>query len=290
MQRKDIKIIIILKGGFGNQLFQFMFSEYLKINYKVDIFFEDSDSFKDDPYKRSPRVLDFFNISNIKNIYSPSNKVLRKISRSSRKLANRVLPKRLRWHFEEDALSNLDFINKISFGSAILDGHWMDIKYLDSNKYVPILKERLNELYHEELPEDFIKNNGLHNIGIGIRSFILNGSEEIKPLPEDYYLKSIKKIKDQFGESNIYIFTDDIHWVKKNYPCLKEYISFEGNFPDLVELFAMTQMNSFVLSLSSFHWWGAYMADSDIGLIIYPKIMQSHKYFRNLIPNNWIQH
>lgn len=290
MQRKDKKIIIILKGGFGNQLFQFMFGEYLKIKYEVDIFFEDSDGFKDDPYKRSPRVLNFFNISNIKNIFSPSNKFFRKIIRIFRRLANRILPQRLRWHFQEDALSNLDFINKISFESGILDGYWMDIKYLDSNKYVPILKHRLNELYLEESTEDSIKNNGLHNIGIGIRSFVLNGSEEIKPLPEDYYLKSIKKIKYQFGESNIYIFTDDIHWARENYPNLKGCIFFEGNFTDLAELGAMTQMDSFVISFSTFHWWGAYLADSDMGLIIYPKIIQSHKSFRNLIPKNWIQY
>ena len=97
----------------------------------------------------------------------------------------------------------------------------------------------------------------------------------------NYYKKSLEDIcKKSISFSSIIIFSDDKKWCKEN---LFNHIYLPFIIPDVdnpyVELYMMTQCKYHIIANSSFSWWGAWLADSE--LTIAPK-----KWFGKMIPHN----
>jgi len=96
-----------------------------------------------------------------------------------------------------------------------------------------------------------------------------------------YYKKSLEDIcKKSISFSSIIVFSDDKKWCKEN---LINHIDFPFIIPDVdnpyVELYMMTQCKYHIIANSSFSWWGAWLADSE--LTIAPK-----KWFGKMISHN----
>lgn len=87
-------------------------------------------------------------------------------------------------------------------------------------------------------------------------------------LPDKYYIQALEKFFPQWMEKyNILVFSDDITWCKTYFNGANIYFS-EGR-TDLEDLCLMSQCNDFILSNSSFSWWGAWLSNTT-GQIIRP--------------------
>ena len=108
----------------------------------------------------------------------------------------------------------------------------------------------------------------------------------------NYYQDAIKYIKDRFEQPVLYIFSDDITWVKEHLstelPCV--YIDHNNGLESYRDMQLMSLCKHHIIANSSFSWWGAWLNPSADKVVIAPK-----KWFVNknniddLIPQDWIK-
>ncbi len=109
---------------------------------------------------------------------------------------------------------------------------------------------------------------------------------------KDYYRDAVDHITSQIGKDiNLYIFSDDIDWVRRNirfdYPTT--YVS-SIDIKDYEELYLMSQCDHHIIANSSFSWWGAWLDERSSKIIVAPKQWLRNKTSAELgiLPRSWI--
>lgn len=108
----------------------------------------------------------------------------------------------------------------------------------------------------------------------------------------NYYFEAIKYIADRYPKVHLFLFSDDIKWVKENlsldFPC--SYVDQNNGVDSFNDMRLMSMCNHHVIANSSFSWWGAWLNPSPDKMVIAPK-----HWFVNatntldLIPVNWVR-
>ena len=87
----------------------------------------------------------------------------------------------------------------------------------------------------------------------------------------DYYEKSLSYITKDNNEKEIFVFSDDIDWVKKNIHFRTPYTIVPNyDVPQFVYIELMSKCKHHIISNSSFSWWGAVINESEEGVVINP--------------------
>lgn len=91
---------------------------------------------------------------------------------------------------------------------------------------------------------------------------------------------------------HIFVFSDDIEWVKTNMP-LKypaTYVS-SPEIPDYEELILMSECKHNIIANSSFSWWGAWLNENPSKIVIAPKrwIKGNDIDYKDICPTSWIR-
>ena len=115
-----------------------------------------------------------------------------------------------------------------------------------------------------------------------LRDFGLCGTE--------YYQQAISRITALHSEAQFFLFSDDIEWTKQYItPQNAVYVQHEENVPDYVDLYLMTLCKAHIIANSTFSFWGSILADHAEHLCIYPK-----RWFANpqwtapdIFPSHW---
>ena len=89
-----------------------------------------------------------------------------------------------------------------------------------------------------------------------------------------------------------YIFTNDNEWVKKNIKLPDKAICiFRGQdevLPDYLELQLISACKHFIISNSTFHWWGAWLSNSNNKIVVRPKLWFSDGTKTDIYPPTWV--
>ncbi len=286
-------IITKLKGGLGNQLFQYACGKVLSLK-RHDSLKLDTQSYSQSNKSRDIKRtygLKYFKINapeatldEIQRIKYPFGI----FSKLERLVQAKILKKfYLDYHPE---------IFEIDKKDIYLDG------YFQSQKYFMDIREELlleisisnpSSLYKEFL---FKINQTLLPISIHIR----RGDYAIDPIvikefgscSIDYYKRAIKYMTDNYPEATFFVFSDDIEWVKENLHISSplSYVS-RPDLKDFEEICLMSECKHHIIANSSFSWWGAWLNKNNDKTIIAPLkwtniIPDPHP---NLIPKTWIQ-
>ncbi|MCC6323941.1 alpha-1,2-fucosyltransferase [Candidatus Nomurabacteria bacterium] len=259
-------IVIRLKGGHGNQMFQYARGRVLAIKYKTQLSI-DLNYFKNKNFTPREYNLDQFNIK-------------AKIIEKSK------IPFLLKYL--------LPVIKKINWnGNIYLDGYFQSEKYF--KKYSDIIRE---DFTLKEIPtktEDLIKEiKNCNSVCMHIRrgDYVGNKLHQVQDIY--YYKKAIMELEKKVKIDNIYIFSDDIIWCKENIK-FNYKITFvnkeELNITDVEELCIMTNCKYFIIANSSFSWWGAWLAPNKEKIVICPEKWYSNESIdtSDLIPESWIR-
>ena len=116
-------------------------------------------------------------------------------------------------------------------------------------------------------------------IAVHIRRGDYVGNPNYHYLPFDYYDYVLKSVIDVEGHNVIY-FSDDIDYCKTHTGGESDTVFFaEGT--EIEDLCLMTLCDHFVLSNSTFAWWGAYLGEKSHSKIIRPK-----QYFAGDLASN----
>jgi hypothetical protein len=288
-------IIIKIQGGLGNQMFQFALGQNLLEKTKEQVKFDLSGL--DTPKEETKRFfeLDKFDIkiptasvSDV-NFFTQEKKhpILTKIKR----LFGIKVP---------SYIIDTHSFNKEVFritGDAYLDGYWQTEKYFPNDKEV-VRKAFVPHFPLSKIANEIADKIDNSSVSIHIRrgDYITNKkvANVIGSCGLSYYKKALSMATENFTNPKIFVFTDDIDWVKEN---LKTYNSIffisekDNGLEDWEEIILMSKCKRHVLSNSSFSWWGAWLDSREDKMVIAPKQWFKNPKFENkdITPSSWIQ-
>ena len=285
-----IKLTLI--GGLGNQLFQVAFAYALSKKYNQKIYI-DLSKYKN--YKIRKYRLEKFRISKLLfdlNESKFNNFNLLKLNLSE--LIYRIFQKVIKTISSKDYLGQKFYIflsnrgllynfDPYFYNTGELATDYMDIYgYFQSEKYFLNYKNDLLSLLspiskESESEKSIIKKiNSMNSCGITLRlgdDYLK--SKNLNVCDESYYLTAIKYMKEKEPDVNFYIFSDNISRAKKMLGLNSGYNYIDG-FKDYEQLRILYNCRNFIISNSSFSWWGSYLSRNDKKKIIAPK-----KWFKN---------
>jgi hypothetical protein len=289
-------IIVSIKGGLGNQLFQYAIGLQLSKNNNCKLYLDLSwykNNTTDTPRKF---MLDYFNleyeiateheIGKIKGL----NSILGKIKN---RLENYFLPIEKRKHIVE---LNHCFNEKILSlkGDVYLEGTWMNEKYFlnvaDQIKKMYSKKPILHEYYKEI--EGNIRDKNAFCVHIRRGDYVSNPStlKYHGLVPFEYYLNSMSLILKSNNDAEFYFFSDDIDWVKS---CISDksnctFVSKDFHDSDIQEFYLMSLCKGQIIANSTFSWWAAWLNTHPEKVVYAPKRWSKHILnSQDIIPISW---
>ncbi|MFV0605266.1 MAG: alpha-1,2-fucosyltransferase [Niabella sp.] len=129
-------------------------------------------------------------------------------------------------------------------------------------------------------------------VAISVRrgDFITNPNHYL--LPFEYYFDAYCKF---FPDYDIVIFTDDFKWCKKMFGKLKTVsVCYSDKYNSIEQLCFMSMFSNFIISNSTFSWWGAYLADPKNKTVIRPHYVfdgakKTELNIKDHYPGEWIE-
>ncbi len=268
-------IIIQLKGGLGNQMFQYALYKELKHRGK-DVKIDDESGFVDD--KLRVPVLDRFGVTYDKatreEIIALTDARMDFLSRVKRKLFGR---KTFRID-ETEGLFNPEILQK---EDAYLVGYWQSDKYFSTPEVAQEIQDvfgkRPQEIMHDSVSWSTLQQiECCESVSIHVRRTDYLDAEHIKVhnlCSEKYYRTAIKMVRDKHPNAVFFIFTDDKEWCRSHFKG-HNFINVElqeGENTDVADMLLMSRCKHHIIANSSFSWWSAWLNDSPEKMIIAPE-------------------
>jgi len=295
-------IIVNLKGGLGNQMFQFATGYCLSKRSGTNIIFDTRlmEEYKINPPPRNPPRnfdLDIFGIKEktatsrdlLKVLQFPKNYRIRKLISSIFDFFNTFV-------FVEKTRLFDKRILKCKKKNLYLDGHWQVEDYFKNYRNELLKIFNFNNLKNIENNINFIKKiSPLNSVCVNVRRTDFINNPEHNVVDIEYYKKAINKLKELKGNDlEIFIFSDDLNWCKEKFSFFNKtnYVEhrYAGNkFYNY--LYLMTNFTNFIIPNSSFAWWGAWLSQKKNKTIIAPRkwsgLVPENMY--EIVPKNWIK-
>lgn len=169
-----------------------------------------------------------------------------------------------------------------------LDGYYQTEKYFVKYRADLLRQFRQNYVLDEEYMTVLERVLGCNSVAVHIRRGDFRNNRHHFVLPTEYYLNSIKYIRKHIKEPEFFFFSDDMPWVRENFGEQKNfhYIALNTQHSEIDEMMLMKNCHHIIAANSTFSWWAAWLNEHDDVIKIVP-----NKHYGNseLIPDNWIK-
>ncbi len=267
-------IIIQLKGGLGNQMFQYALYRELKHRGK-EVKIDDESGFVDD--KLRVPVLGRFGVTYDKaskeEIIALTDARMDFWSRVKRKLFGRKTSR-------IDEKEGMFDPAILELEEAYLVGYWQSDKYFSSPEVIAEIQDsfgkRPQEIMHDSVSWSTLQQiECCESVSIHVRRTDYLDKEHINVhnlCSEKYYKNAIKMIRDRHPNAVFFIFTDDREWCKNHFkgPNFITVELQEGENTDVADMILMSRCKHHIIANSSFSWWSAWLGDTSEKIIIAP--------------------
>lgn len=281
-------LILKLKGGLGNQLFQYAFGR-LMASRRNEVLKLDLESLgsRGDTYRSYG--LDNFKIraeiargEEVKRARYPHGI----ISKFWRLFSLKVL-RRFHIGYEKRLLGTK---------SRYIEGFFQSHKYLD-----PIREELLAEISLKETPsakfQDLVRMVAEgESVSVHIRrgDYVSDQSTRsihfICDLP--YYQQALALLREKVSNPNFFVFSDDIAWARENLKLDRAvFVSDPKEIGDCEELILMSKCRHNIIANSSFSFWGAWLNENPGKIVIAPRLWNRRygRHYKDLLPEEWLR-
>ena len=274
--------IVEIKGGLGNQVFQYSFGKYLenigfRVLYNLD-FFESSKKL-DNVTER-----DFL----LKELSCEIDEVSRFILKLSDTFNYLINSKKIKKIFPfinnhiYQYLKEKDYDKDLEYKSYLImnyfDGYWQNNIY-----HLKTQKESLLKIFDINNQDIEKLNNGRVLIHVRRQDYLKLGIN----LPENYYKNSINLLKKDLKEFEFDIFTDDKEWVL-NQNIFSDFRKIYGEENEPIELFKkMICYKHFIIANSTYSYLAAFFGEKQDSKVFMPHRWSAKKNKDFLTDNSW---
>lgn len=265
--------IIAIKGGLGNQMFQYALAYRLKLDNPEEDVYIDVSHFKGYQFHNYELKMVF----DVALPEAPKSKLWQvtypignyKLYRAVRKF----LPNR-----------------KTEYIEPRLFTFWKDVLTLKGNKYIDGSWQ--NEMYFRDRREDILKIfefkkplegknvelaeklRGMNSISIHVRRGNFLMFDEYKGICDlPYYKNAIEYVKSKIKNPHFYVFSNDAAWCKEIIaPLCGQCDIVDWNIGDdsYLDMRLMAMCPTNILAHSSFSWWAAWMNKNENKTVVAP--------------------
>lgn len=295
------KIIARLKGGLGNQLFQYAYGLALANQHAATLLLDVS-SYKKSrlaphgplrEFALTPFLLEY-EIAQEKDLrflhwFSALDRVPPYGQAIKRHIRNNFFEFRLERGFQFSLYAPL------AARLAYVDGYWQSPAYFAGveEKLLGMLALRNQPSQKtDDLLQEIESSNSLC-VNVRRGDFALNGGNNFHGLvSKEYYESAAKTIMRRNDISKVYIFSDEPEWCSQNLRLDKRQVVVPHEFAGehfSAYLHLMSKCSFFVIPNSTFGWWAVWLAGLRAQAVVAPE-----NWFRNpnivtsdLIPKNW---
>lgn len=292
----DQKILITrLFGGIGNQMFIYASSFAIAKSINAKLIIDNHSGFISDHIYNRTYQLSKFNISseiaNASQRMEPFPRIRRKLS----KFINSYLGHSNKTYIEESSrLFNSQMLALGDFKKIYIEGYWQTEKYFRSISNE--IKDELTiqpplDLENQKYGSKILNEN---SVCIHIRFF-----DEEKPfeIVEGYYQKAMTFLLSNYQNLSFYLFSDQPKRAKDYLNLPNSSINIidhnKGDENAYADLWLMSQCKYFIVSNSSFSWWGAWLASYKNKAILRPYLkiesIDSNDDSGDFYPQDWIR-
>lgn len=281
-------VIVKIKCGLGNQMFQYALGKRLALDWqdelKVDLSWFNNIQSGDIPRELE---IDGFNV-----VLNEATET--EIAKSMPSFFARVIDK-IRGRLNRNHFYR--FYPKIlkKKKRAYLEGYFQSYKYFDSIRDVLLGEFTLKNGYHQKVREikAEIEQAG-ESVAVHIRrgdfATIRKGYNGLCDVT--YYQKSLEIIKNKYPDVKLFIFSDDIEWAKANlkFSSPMVFVS-QPVLKPAEELWLMSLCGHQIIANSTFSWWSAWLNQNPQKIVISPSrwLVAEDIKTKNLLPPNWIK-
>src|SRR6185437_4290744 len=293
---KQAALVLRLRGGLGNQLFQYAAARSLSLRSQVPLLLDKSSSFARDVYGRQFE-LDALRIS-YDNIVSETF-----IQRQFMSEACRITLKIREY-----------------YGMKFL-GRYFDRKIFNLPVSHPLLFESYCQsyLYFSDIEQLLRKELEFKSVPIGLDNEVVSAMKEttsvclhirrLLGVEADghappavtryygacnlkYYRRSIRELAERHGKLHIFVFSDNVEWALKNASTLRSdygHVFVVEDNDCMRSFYLMRQCKHFIIANSTYSWWAAWLGVDPDKTVCVPSVWNrgQRKFPRDLIPEPW---
>ena len=287
--------IVKVKGGLGNQLFQYAFALVLRNHSREEVKLDLSQYGKPGENKMPiPWIMELkgsIPIASKKEIsevlaFRHSGDPFTVKYRLGIAAEAMLNPK---YYFEKDrAFRDVDALRKYRY----FDGYWQSYRYVNEVRgemedivfpkagISDVTQEMIQQVSHEESVFVGVRRGDYQKEASHYGSF---GSE--------YFEKAMKYLEEHVVHPVYYVFSNDVEWSKKEIRWGDRQVYFrEPNqqVSDLEEFFLMKSCRHGIVMNSTFHWWAAYLMNDPDKIIVRPEKWFFDNKKIDIYPSDWI--
>lgn len=294
-------IVVQLKGGLGNQMFQYAIGRSLSIKLETNLYLDLSHLLDKDFWEKyiyREYELGIFNLQ----VNTNGDKKKRRFFPES--YFNKVRLLKEKWYqLKNFKVVHEEFIVKDKFLDYItrntyLIGYWQSEFYFKENASTLIndFKFKTTLSKNDKISQQIGSSN---SISVHIRRGDYVSNEQTFKLHGicslDYYRKAIEHISMFEVDPEFFFFSDEPEWVLENLsiPYKSTVISWNKGKESFEDMRLMSLCKHNIIANSSFSWWGAWLNSRPNKRVIAPKQWfadESKNDAANfLIPEEWIR-
>lgn len=284
---KKVFCVVNIKGGFGNQLFQYSFANHMKelgATVKTSSkFYKNFENNSKITFREQIFDSTFFDFSEINEVEFNKLKLLKKLDESNKlkKLFNNWEINKFSYVKEKD-LKNINDKHRY----LIFDGYWQDVAFIKNQK--KFLKSKLSK--NNVLNEKFAKQKNENSILLIVRrGDYLRMKEDLKI---EYYEHCFEEIQKISSNPQINIFTDDVNWVnsQKLFKQVNKVYGPEESPEKVISLFSkMLDHKHFFIGNSTFSFFAAFLSGDESSKVFISDPWFKNRKSKNLVFDSWIK-
>ena len=278
-------IIIKIKGGLGNQLFQYAVGRALALHHRSPLKL-DLTIFK--TYKLHRYLLDQFAIQadiatkdEIIKLKGRNNVLFSALRKAGLVKRKSYLKEKRSSYFDASVFKNDD---------VYLDGYWQNELYFSD-----IREELLRDLTSISSMSDLgvVYMEGIkksNSVSLHVRRGNYLNLKNFNVLDIDYYMKAVEYIRKNVEKPTFYIFSDDLEWCKNSLGFLDNCVFVDSTKTEIDDLKLMSFCQHNIIANSSFSWWGAWLNQNCKKTVIAPKDwLLNDPGSSNVILSDWVK-
>ena len=303
-------IIVKIKAGIGNQMFQYACGQALFLRQQEKSLIVNKDNNVEDRDLSSILKLDITGYGENNGIDTVRHYSLLPFNIQA-KIATDEEIKRLKYpygmvskgwrSFKTKVLRQFDIGFKTRIfnaeGSIYLDGFFQTeryfLDYADTIRHDLSLKEPMGPV-GQTMVEKISREP--ESVSLHVRRGDVARYATMNPYAgittPEYYQAALKYIGDKFKNPHVFIFSDDPKWVVDNIniPYPSTVVSGAG-ISDYEEIILMSQCHHHIIANSSFSWWGAWLNPNPNKIVITPKqwVKKAQWRHKDTVPKSWIR-